>query len=185
MNVRMSQSQTEVVPPELEDVANQIGVFIEYWGFKNVLGRIWAHLFLASKPLDAGQIMDRLKISKALTSMSLSELLQFEVIQVAGKGERGSVLYKANTDLIAVISNVLRSRERRMLCRTSAAAKNLKALPADKRKTVELDPSRVNCLINMIEQAENCLDGFLAMSKVDFSSLSDFSQLLTPTPEKA
>jgi DNA-binding transcriptional regulator GbsR (MarR family) len=183
MNVVMSP-QTELVPPELEDVANQVGVFIEYWGFKNVHGRIWAHLFLSSTPLDAGQIMDRLKISKALTSMSLSELMQNDVIQVAGKGDRGSVLYKANTDLISIISNVLRSRERRMLCRTSAAAKNLKGLPNDKRKTVELDSSRVNCLINMIEQAEKCLDGFLAMSKVDFSSLSDFTALLTPNPEK-
>jgi DNA-binding transcriptional regulator GbsR (MarR family) len=183
MNVLMGNVQTEIVPPELEDVANLVGVFIEYWGFKNVHGRIWAHLFLSSMPLDAGQIMDRLKISKALTSMSLAELLQYDVVQVAGKGDRGSVLYKANTELISVISNVLRSRERRMLCRTSAAAKNLKGLPTDKRKTVELDPTRVDCLIDMVEHAEKCLDGFLTMSKVDFSCFNDLSALLTSNKE--
>jgi DNA-binding transcriptional regulator GbsR (MarR family) len=155
MNVSMEHTEVELVPPELEDVANQVGGFIEHWGFKNVHGRIWAHLFLALEPLDASQIMERLKISKALTSMSLADLLQYEVIQVAGKGERGCVLYKSNTDLISVISNVLRSRERRMLCRASAAARTLKELPFDKRKTVALEPSRISCLISMIEQAEN------------------------------
>ena len=177
----------EVVPPELEDVANQVGGFIEYWGFKNVHGRIWAHLFLSPHALDASQIMERLSISKALTSISLSELLEYEVIEVAGKGDRGSVLYRANPDLTAVITNVLRGRERRMLCRISAAARTLRELPPkgnSRTKRVALDSDRINCLTGMIEQAEQCLDGFLAMSKVDFSSLEELTLSLQDQPQQ-
>lgn len=105
------------VPPEMEDVASQIGEFIEYWGFKNVHGRIWTHLFLAETPLDASDIVERLCISKALVSMSISDLLEYEVIQFAGKSERSTVLYKANPNVTSVIVNVLRKRERRMLSR--------------------------------------------------------------------
>ena len=163
---------SETIPPELEDVANQVGGFIEYWGFKNVHGRIWTHLFLSRNPLDAGQIMERLSISKALTSISLSELLEHQVIEIAGKGDRGAVLYRANPDVCTVITNVLRSRERRMLCRVAGAARTLRDLPAnDKIKTVPLDKERVQCLNNMIAQAEQCLDGLLAMTEVDFSKL--------------
>jgi DNA-binding transcriptional regulator GbsR (MarR family) len=164
------------VPPELEDVANQVGGFIEYWGFKNVHGRIWTHLYLSPHPLDAGHLMERLSISKALTSISLSELLQYDVIQVSGKGERGTVLYKANSDVMSVITNVLRARERRMLCRLSGAARTLRDLPDGGKNSVPLEKERVQLLIEMIKQAESCLDGLLQMTEVDFSCLAPIAE---------
>ncbi|MGA3762246.1 ArsR family transcriptional regulator, partial [Bacillus velezensis] len=85
--------------PELEDFAEQIGQFIEYWGFKRVHGRLWVHLMLSEAPLDASQLIRRLRVSKALVSMSLGDLLEYDVIEEAGKSARGTQLYRAREDV--------------------------------------------------------------------------------------
>jgi DNA-binding transcriptional regulator GbsR (MarR family) len=163
------------VPPELEDIATQVGEFIEYWGFKNVHGRIWTHLFLSDEPLDAGELIERLGISKALVSMSISDLLDHEVIQVAGKGPRSTVTYRANPDITTVISNILRKRERRMLGRISSAARLLKDLPEGDRGSVKLSCARLQMLNKMVHSAEGTLDAILQLSNVSFEDWSEFN----------
>lgn len=170
------------IPPELEDVVNQIGEFIEYWGFKNVHGRIWVHLFLADEPLDAADLIERLGISKALVSMSISDLIDYDVIQIAGKSGRGTTLYKANQDVTTVITNVLRKRERRLLSRISSASRLLKDLPEDARGTVRLNSTRIQSLLEMVRAAELTMDGMLQMSEVSFQCWSNFNGLPDPEP---
>lgn len=165
------------VPPELEDVVNQIGEFIEYWGFKNVHGRIWTHVFLAEEPLDASDLVERLGISKALVSMSISDLMDYDVIMSAGKGARGTTVYKANPDITNVITNVLRKRERRMLSRIASASRLLKELPVEARGSVHLSTQRLGVLVDMVRSAEMTLDGMLQMSDVPFQSWSRFNQV--------
>lgn len=134
------------IPPELEDVVNQIGEFTQHWGFKNVHGRIWVHLFLTSEPLDAADLIERLKISKALVSMSINDLIDYDVIQANGKSSRGSTLYRANPDVISVIENVLRKRERHMLSRISTATRLLKKLSNSVIKQNLLQIGRIQSL---------------------------------------
>jgi len=164
-----------VSPPELDDVANQVGEFIEYWGFKRVHGRIWTHLYLSPQPLDAGTLIQRLKISKALLSMSLSDLQQYDVVQVAGKSERGLILYRANPEIISVIKNVLRQRERILLARVAGSTRLLRDLPQLGPSSCSLDPVRVEGLIDMVKCAEESLDSMLSLETVDFSKWSHFN----------
>jgi DNA-binding transcriptional regulator GbsR (MarR family) len=172
--------KTTRVPPELEDVASQVGEFIEYWGFKNVHGRIWTHLFLSDEPLDAGELIERLGISKALVSMSISDLLEYEVIQLAGKGPKSTATYRANPDVTTVIANILRKRERRMLGRVSSATRQLRDLPKESRGNIKLSPVRLDSLMDMIRTAEGALDGVLKFSDVSFEHWSAFNCI----PEK-
>lgn len=162
------------IPPELEDVVNQIGEFIEYWGFKNVHGRIWTHLFLSPEPLDAGELVGRLGVSKALVSMSIADLTEYDVIQVAGKSSRATVCYKTNPDIVGVISNILRKRERRMLCRLSSAAKLLKDLPANSRSAFPLSDEKARLLTEMVGTAEATLDQMLQLSDVPMECWNGF-----------
>lgn len=172
------------IPPELEDVVNQVGEFIEYWGFKNVHGRIWVHLFLADEPLDAADLIERLGISKALVSMSISDLIDYDVIQVAGKSARGTTLYRANTDVTTVITNVLRKRERRLLSRISSASRLLKELPENSRGSIRLSSDRIQVLVDMVRAAEQSLDGMLQMTDVNFDCWSTFNDLKDPKPSE-
>jgi DNA-binding transcriptional regulator GbsR (MarR family) len=161
------------VPPELSDVAEQVGSFMEYWGFKNIHGRIWTHIFLSNEPLDAGALIRRLDVSKALMSMSLAELLDHDVIQVAGKSTGSTTTYSANPDITHTILAVLRKREQRMLCRVSSAAKTLSA---DSQGEVKLNPERIEALQSMIQTAEQTLECLLSLKSFDFSQWSDFTQ---------
>lgn len=163
------------VPPELSDVAEQVGSFMEYWGFKNIHGRIWTHIFLSQEPLDAGTLIRRLDVSKALMSMSLAELLDHDVIQVAAKGT--TTTYSANPDITHTITAVLRKRERRMLNRVSSAAKTLPIAGAgEETGEVRLSAERVHSLQAMIQTAEQTLECLLSLKNFDFAQWSDFTQ---------
>lgn len=173
------------VPPELEDVANQVGEFIEYWGFKNIHGRIWVHIFLSEELLDASELIERLGVSKALISMSISDLIEYDVIHVAGKTSRGTVTYASNPNLLNVIMNVLRKRERRMLARFSAATRLLKSLPKSQPdRSISVDAARVESLAEMAQTAESLLDAMLQLKPMNFDMLTGFGEPLATTPEK-
>ncbi len=174
----MSEKHVKV-QPELEDVVAQIGEFIEYWGFKNVHGRIWAHVYLAEVPLDAGDLVERLQISKALVSMSISDLMEYDVIQVAGKSARGTITYIANPNVTSVVIGVLRKRERRMLSRIAAATKVLKDYKnhgGGKDSSVHLASERVVSLHEMVVTAEDSMDAILQLGDVNFQGWSRFDE---------
>lgn len=159
-----------VLPPELEDLANEIGDIICYWGFKKIHGRLWTHIYLSEEPLDAGQLMQRLRVSKALISLSINDLLRQEVIVEAAKSARGTQTYIANPNVLDVIQNVLRRRERKMLARTEASFKLLSGInPAD-LEGARIHPTRISSLSNMIEQAQTALNGLLDLKAVDFQA---------------
>ena len=171
----MAKDRTLKVQPELEDVVAQIGEFIEYWGFKNVHGRIWAHVYLAAEPLDAGDLIERLQISKALVSMSISDLMEYDVIQVAGKGARGTTTYISNPNVTSVVIGVLRKRERRLLSRIGAATKVLKDFKQKPNaKEPVLSPERVTSLNEMVLTAEEFMDSILQLTDVNFEEWRRF-----------
>jgi DNA-binding transcriptional regulator GbsR (MarR family) len=146
------------LPPEIEDLADQIGSFIEYWGFKKVHGQIWCHLSLSLKPLDASELRERLSVSKALVSVSLKELLEFGVIHECGKSERGTRLYRAVDDVMIPIIEILRRRERRMLSRIESAYHLLGRLSSEEALHANLDPLRVAYVGQLISLAGLGLD---------------------------
>lgn len=156
-------------PPELEDLCEHIGEFIEYWGFKKVHGRIWTHLFLSQHPLDAGQLIERLQVSKALVSMSLSELIGYDVVIEVGKSPRGTLLYAANEKVIDVILAILRRREKRLMGRIAASCRSAKGMTAEDVAAMRIDDRRLDFLSSMVSEAERNLDTIISLYQVDFS----------------
>ena len=151
--------------PELDELAKKIGAFMVYWGFKEIHGRIWCHLFLSGKPLDAGDLIERLGVSKALISISLSDLLEYNVVQELGKGELGTLIYKANDDLTTVICNVLEKREKKMMSSITFACKKLADVSDSHKSGANVSADRMESLEHLITLAEGVLDHFLMASK--------------------
>lgn len=154
--------------PEMQDLAEQIGEFIHYWGFKRVHGRIWTHLYVAQKPLDAADLVRQMKISKALVSISLRELLEFEVIEEVGKSSRGTHLYRTNPDILKVILAVLRQREKRILSRIQSAQESLQKTVKDDRASHGMSDQNIAQLGQLIQNASVGLESFIAFRSVDF-----------------
>ena len=169
------------IHPELEDVVAHIGEFIEYWGFKNVHGRIWAHLYLSSEPLDASDLIARLQISKALVSMSISDLMEYDVVHVAGKSNRGTVTYRANPNVTSVVLGVLRKRERRLLSRIAGASKVLNDYKNHAKDEFALSDERVKSLHEMVLTAEESMDTILMLGDVDFKDWGRFDEAADKT----
>lgn len=153
--------------PELETLAEHVGHFIEYWGFKKIHGRIWTFLYVSKEPMDATELRMRLKVSKALISMSLSDLVEYEVIEDLGKGPRGTTVFRANPNVSQVIIGVLRKRERKMIGQVVTAQRLMQSIPAAEQEGVGIDSKRIETLGEMIETARAGLEFLIQMGPID------------------
>jgi DNA-binding transcriptional regulator GbsR (MarR family) len=164
------------VPPELTDLSERIGRFIEQWGFKRVHGRIWCHLYLADRPVEAAWIIRRLRISKALVSLSLRELLAYAAIERAEDTPRSTRTYRANPALVGVIAGVLRARERPMLAGIQAAAARLAGRPEREQQAAWVDPRRSARLNELAALACALLDRLLDLRDIQLRDLERFNR---------
>ena len=169
-------NEQDLLPPELEDLANEVGDFICYWGFKKIHGRLWTHIYLSEHPLDAGQMMQRLQVSKALISLSLNDLLRYDVIIEAGKSDRGTQTYVANPNVLDVILNVLRRRERKMLAQAETSHKLLCSLNQDRLMRAKINGDRLTSIGRMINQAQNALLSLLELATLDLAGWEDINE---------
>lgn len=144
--------------PELDELAERVGEFIQYWGFKRIHGKIWAHLYLSEVPLDATTLVKRLRVSKALVSFSIHDLLEYNVIREVARGRGRTVLFEANPDLTGIILNVLRLRERKMMTQMTAAAELLGRATPESLEEMKVSPRKLSDMREMIGSAESVLD---------------------------
>jgi DNA-binding transcriptional regulator GbsR (MarR family) len=152
-------------------LAEEIGGVIEYWGFKNIHGKVWTHLYLSPEPLDAAELMSRLKISKSLASITLNDLLRYNVIVQKGKGPRDTQTYGVNPDIREVILKVLREREFRMMTRVQDCFARL----AHEQETAQDDRfcrERLSGLGKIIEQGAVTLKAMIELRPVDFEKVT-------------
>ncbi|MAF90368.1 MAG: hypothetical protein VX583_08620 [Bdellovibrionota bacterium] len=157
-----------IAPDELNDFALEVGKFIQYWGFKRIHGQIWTHIYLSNKPLDAKDLMARLGISKALVSITLKDLLEYDVVIEAGKGPSCTMTYEANPNLIKVILAVLKKRELSMLGKIQDSFEILKKLPSEKKAGVcSLNHGRIELMERLILKAQKQLNIILKLGSLD------------------
>jgi DNA-binding transcriptional regulator GbsR (MarR family) len=157
---------------QLQKLAEQIGNFIEYWGFKKIHGMIWTHLYLSPTPLSAQDLIQRLRVSKALISLSMKDLLEHQLIlQTDDSLSKKNKFYVANPEVFEVIRGVLETRELQMMTRIASEFKTLADL--QKSNPVNLIASdRLALLGDMTAGAQVGLKNLLALSKIDPSFLA-------------
>ena len=137
-------------------VADAVGTVIAFWGFKHNQGRLWALLYLRGRAMTAGELQDALGLSKGAVSILTRELTAWGVVhKVKGPG-RAHYSYCCETDLMAMISRVIRAREAGMLARVRA---DLDEAYAEARRDARISPAglerlkRLRTLATMVERA--------------------------------
>lgn len=144
-------------PPEIQDLSDKIGEFIRYWGFKKIEGQIWTLIFLSPSPLSATDLVESLGVSKTSVSLSIKELLHFDVITEVGHGPRGIVLFDTAQNMGTVINNVLRGREKRLLAGVGSSARSLEDMKDSHDLKKWVSPERSSQLVEMIDGAQGML----------------------------
>jgi DNA-binding transcriptional regulator GbsR (MarR family) len=158
-------------PAEVLAMAERVGEFIEYWGFKHVEGKIWGIIFLSREPRDMTYLAEQLGLSKALVSMAVSRLLEYNVIKPAHPDRQRYQAYEANPNVVEVIFNVLRSRERVMLSRIQSTAKELSVLSDQQLAGAGYSSKRVAFLSKLVKVAILALDSTVALKAWDLGLL--------------
>jgi DNA-binding transcriptional regulator GbsR (MarR family) len=129
--------------PELKALANLVGDFIEYWGFKSVHGRMWCYIYLIKQPLDSRQLAQLLQISPALVTQTVQTLLQYKVIFETDKGVNGVLRFTANPNVSEAIAAVLANREQVLLEKVQDAQDKLSHARIQPGAHVDISKERV------------------------------------------
>lgn len=96
-----------------ESTVAGLGRLSRFFGFNDVMGRLYGTLLLNPEPLSLDDLADQLQISKGSVSMNMRDLERWGMAkEVWVRGARKKY-YQAESDLWQVIRSVLNSRERR------------------------------------------------------------------------
>jgi hypothetical protein len=118
-------------------------------------------------------------------SISLKELLDFGVLEEAGKSARGTRLYRAREDLGATILDTLRRRERKMMSRILAASSLLEKLDDEELSRHGLERRKILFLGSLIRMVNQSLDHMIRKQGGSlFDLLSMLSQSLVTQPAR-
>ncbi|MBY0452682.1 MAG: hypothetical protein K2P92_06575 [Bdellovibrionaceae bacterium] len=179
MKTHLPQNKKTKLMPELKELENLIGEFIQYWGFKKIHGRIWAHLYTSSEPLDSQTLIDRLKVSKGLISLAMRDLIEYDVIQPDSTGKHGVTFYRANPDLMYVITNVLRKREAVMISAVSSCVERLTSKNQKELAQSQINPTNLENIKEMTASAQGLLGLFImqASQQTQNANINIFSEL--------
>lgn len=157
--MKATRGKTKKLPAKgpLDLLADQIGQFIHFWGFKQIHGVLWTHLFLSDELLTATDLTKKVKISKALVSLSLADLEKFGLISASYlDGNRKKKYYQATDEVFLVIQGILQKRERALLNAIQAGYLEMKNHTLSSQPNVQLD--RFEKLGQWIGGASQALD---------------------------
>jgi DNA-binding transcriptional regulator GbsR (MarR family) len=161
---------------ELNSVAESIGDFIEYWGFKKVHGKVWTYLFLQGRAVSSKELKDNFQISKALLSNVINDLKRYKVIKDAGHGKHGAEMFEANPNIFEAIINVLRSREKLILSNIYAQVKSLNDCSKEDLADMNVDKSRLKELTLLVDIGVRSLNGVIKLEKLNLGAFKKFNR---------
>ena len=157
-----------------------IGSFMEMWGFKKILGSTWAFLYLCPEPAAAKDICKALNISPALVSITIQDLLRWQVVKkISPMGKRRDY-YVAEHDTWKMIRKVLKEREaceitnvRHRLDQAIAALDIETKAHADlkTKRTCQFQRIRLEDLVAITDSATALMDHFVNDGAVDISPI--------------
>ncbi len=160
-----------------------VGRLARFFGFSEVMGRLYGTLLLSPEPLSLDSLASGLKISKGSVSMNMRSLERWGMAkEVWMRGERKKY-YQAESDLWQVIRNVLSSRERRevqlALHVLSESVEKLKQaddeLSPQERELAKFYLERMADLQSFFQFAQMALETVLGREdSVDFDGLTKF-----------
>jgi HTH-type transcriptional regulator, glycine betaine synthesis regulator len=164
----------------IHEVADAVGALMEFWGFKRVMGRLWAVLYLVGEPLSAAELCERLAISSGAASMTLADLERWGVVKRSRKPGDRREYFEAETDVWKMVSRVLRERELSQIESAveifdRARGRLLRAIPPGEQARVSRMAERIARLGDLARVGRGLLTAMVQQHKVDLGPLVRFA----------
>ena len=164
----------------IHEVADAVGALMEFWGFKRVMGRLWAVLYLVGEPLSAAELCERLAISSGAASMTLADLERWGVVKRSRKPGDRREYFEAETDVWKMVSRVLRERELSQIESAveifdRARERLLRAIPPGEQARVSRMAERIARLGDLARVGRGLLTAIVQQHKVDLGPLVRFA----------
>lgn len=150
--------------PSLIQLADSIGDFIQYWGFRKIHGKVWTLIYLSSTPVGNCELIEFTGVSKGLMSTTIATLLDYGLIQVVETGNKKTKAYTANLNIGPVIASVLEQREKNLLIKIK---ENFESVLADPPEW--LDQKKLNRLKRYIKFASSMLQAVIKFGSFSFA----------------
>ncbi len=154
LDTAFPRAPTARLDDQVRQVCDAVGGFIEYWGFKAILGRIWTLLALRVEPMTQVEIAEFLEVSRSLVSGAMSELTKRGLVRATSNHR--NTPYEAVVDIWPTISDVLRSREWMLIesarVALEGAIEEVELAPAGAPARYQVD--RMRFLMRMTELAQ-------------------------------
>ncbi len=163
-------------------IADAVGALMEAWGFKRNMGRMWALLYLASAPLSAAEIGEKLELSSGAVSMLLAELQQWGAVKKTWvPGERRDY-YEAETNIWKPVSRVFRERELRWIqtaLEEFEVARDQLGTPNAGDAHAKLVATRIEGLTELARVGATLLEAVLAGESIDNLPIKTVGELVS------
>ena len=163
----------------LHEVADAVGALMEFWGFKRVMGRVWALLYLRGDALSASDLCEQLSISSGAASMALADLEHWGVVRrIRRPGDRRDY-FEAETDIWKMISRVLRERELVQIERALEVFERVReklrslAVPGERSRLEDI-AERLGKLVDLARVGRALLVAIVQQGRVDLGPLMRF-----------
>jgi DNA-binding transcriptional regulator GbsR (MarR family) len=158
--------------PRWESIAVEaVGHVIEFWGFKHNQGRVWALLYLRATAMTAAQLEDELGLSKGAVSMLVRDLERWGVVHRVRQPGAGAWHYRAETDLVRMVSRVIEERELAFLSRIRAALVEARRVAAAAPGVGRDRLARLERMNALAHASERALKIFLRTARLDARSM--------------
>ncbi len=148
-----------------------VGNVIEFWGFKRNQGRVWALLYLRDQPFSAGEIEEELALSKGGVSMLIRDLERWGVIlRVRAPGD-AAWRYRAETDLVRMVSRVIEEREADFITRIRADLEEARRLAGQSGKVPKERLARLERMAQLADRTDKALKLFIKTARLDVGGM--------------
>jgi HTH-type transcriptional regulator, glycine betaine synthesis regulator len=164
----------------VHEVADAVGALMEFWGFRRVMGRLWATLYLSDDPLSAAELCERLEISTGAASMTVNELERWGVVLRSRRPGDRREYFEAETDIWKMVSRVLRERELAQVERAlevfeRARDRLQRAIPPGEQARIARMVERIGKLVDLARVGRALLSAIVQQGRADLTPLMRFA----------
>lgn len=141
------------------------------WGISRTMAEVHALLYITGAPMNADEIMDRLRISRGNASMSLRALVDWGIVsRTLRRGDRREY-FRAEQDVWAMVRAIVRERMKREMdpvlatlyeVRDLTALERRRAVSPETRRAILEHNRRIDAMLDLFRTMEALSDRFVS-----------------------